>query len=312
MIYTLTLNPSLDRQYTVKEINHNEVLRADDCRTDLGGKGINVSRALKQLNIPSVVVGFVGGLIGKRLVEGLVELNIHTEFIQIADETRINTSITGSNQDDYIKVNEPGPAIQPGEMEQLVDKILKLAAPDDWWVLSGSLPGAVPVTIYADLVRDIQSIGAHVCLDSSGEPLRYGFTSNPRMMKPNLAEFSELINTPLNNKEGALSALTTLDQVSSSLFLLSMGMHGVLLKHDGIIYSAKAPSIRVANPIGAGDALLAGFLAALTGGEDLLQSLRWAVAGGSVAAGMPGTSFGSRKDLEKIIPLIQTKVLYSN
>ena len=171
MIYTVTLNPVLDRQYSVEEIIPNEVLRARDCQTDLGGKGFNVSRAMLRLGVPSVAVGFVGGLTGKQLSEGLDELGIQTDFVQIAEETRTNTSITSHNTDNYIKVNETGPAIQPQEAGQLVDKIRALAATDDWWVLSGSLPRGVPGTFYADLVRNIQRRGAQVCLDSSGVQL---------------------------------------------------------------------------------------------------------------------------------------------
>ena len=304
MIYTVTLNPAIDRQYTVEKITRNAVLRARDFRTDLGGKGFNVSRALQQLGVPSVVVGFVGGQTGERLGKGLDELGIQTEFVQIAEETRTNTSITSLNQNGYIKVNEPGPVIQTQEAAQLIDKINALAAPDDWWVLSGSLPRSIPETFYADLVRDIQSRGAQVCLDVSGEPLRLGYAANPRIIKPNLAEFCKLVNSALNTENEAFSVLKTLSQEGSQLCLLSMSMQGALLKHRDLIWSANAPRIREANPIGAGDALLAGFLAALTGGESLPEALRWGVASGSIAASLPGTNFGSIADLETMLPLI--------
>ena len=304
MIYTVTLNPAIDRQYTVEKITRNDVLRARDFRTDLGGNGFNVSRTLQQLGVQSIAVGFVGGLTGTRLVKGLDKLGIQTEFVQIAEETRTNTSITILNQNRYIKVNGPGPPIQTKEVAQLINKIKVLASPDDWWVLSGSLPRSIPETFYADLLRDIQTRGAQVCLDVSGEPLSLGYAANPCMIKPNLAEFNELVNSALNTQNEAFSAMKTLSQDSSQLCLLSMGMQGALLKHGDLIWSANAPRIREANPIGAGDALLAGFLAALTGGESLPEALRWGVASGSIAASLPGTHFGSIADHETMLPLI--------
>jgi len=309
MIYTVTLNPALDRQYTVEEISRNEVLRARDSRTDLGGKGFNVSRSLQRLRVPSVAIGFVGGLTGKRLAAGLDELGIQNELVSIAEETRTNTSITGLNQNSYIKVNEPGPVIQPQEIAQLQTKIRSLAAPGDWWVLSGNLPRGIPGTFYADLVRDIQSEDAQACLDTSGEPLRLGYAANPRLIKPNLVEFSDLVNSPKLNQDEALSASKMLPQDSNQLLLLSMGEHGALLRHGDQIWLAKAPAVAVRNPIGAGDALIAGFLAALTSGEPLPTALHWGVASGSYAASLPGTTFGSIADLEQILPLIHSEQL---
>jgi len=309
MIYTVTLNPALDRQYTVEEITRNEVLRARDCRIDLGGKGFNVSRALQRLGVPSVAIGFVGGLTGKQLAAGLDELGIQTEFVSIAEETRTNTSITSLNQNCYIKVNEPGPVIKPKEIAQLQAKIRSLATPGDWWVLSGSLPRGIPGTFYADLVRDIQSEGAQVCLDTSGEPLRQGYAANPRLIKPNLAEFSELMKSPHLNQGEAISASKMLPQESNQLLLLSMGMHGALLRHGDQMWLAKVPTVAEGNPIGAGDALIAGFLAALSGGERLPAALCWGVASGSCAASLPGTAFGSTVDLEQMLPLIHSEQL---
>src|SRR6266498_4656029 len=149
MIYTLTLNPAVDRELTVPAIEFDSVMRASEARLDFGGKGFNVSRLLKGMNEPSIAVGFLGGNAGELLQKGLQTLGIGTDFVWVSEETRTNVSIVTQSHDHYIKVNEKGPLVDESKQKELLDKINGLAKHGDWWVLAGSLPPGVGNDIYA-------------------------------------------------------------------------------------------------------------------------------------------------------------------
>jgi fructose-1-phosphate kinase PfkB-like protein len=140
MIYTLTLNPAIDRELTVEEIEYDKVLSALETRIDFGGKGFNVSRMLKSLGTSSVAVGFVGGNTGRRLQNGLHALGIDSDFVWVESETRTNISVVTQVHDHYLKVNEKGPLVDETKQDELLDKIDSIAQAGDWWVLAGSLP----------------------------------------------------------------------------------------------------------------------------------------------------------------------------
>ena len=143
MIYTLTLNPAIDRELTVEEIEYDKVLSAMEARVDLGGKGFNVSRMLMSLGTSSVAVGYVGGNTGRRLEDGLHDLGVASDFVWVESETRTNISIVTQVHDRYIKVNEKGPLVDEAKQAELLDKIDLIARAGDWWVLAGSLPPGV-------------------------------------------------------------------------------------------------------------------------------------------------------------------------
>src|SRR5512133_1604303 len=138
MIYTLTLNPAVDRELTVPAMEYDAVLRASKCQVDFGGKGFNVSRLLKGLDVPSTAVGFLGGKAGETLQAGLQSLGIGTDFVWVPEETRTNISIVTPGGGHYIKVNEQGPTVDTAKQLELLEKIEGLASSGDWWVLAGS------------------------------------------------------------------------------------------------------------------------------------------------------------------------------
>ena len=153
MIYTLTLNPAVDRELTVPVVEFDAVLRAIDARIDFGGKGFNVSRLLKGMGVASTAVGFLGGRTGEILQDGLLALGIDTDFVWVPDETRTNISIVTPSHSHYLKVNEKGPVVDPAKQEELLGKIDFLTRPGDWWVLAGSLPPGVTDDFYARIIR---------------------------------------------------------------------------------------------------------------------------------------------------------------
>lgn len=160
MIYTVTLNPAVDRELTVATLEYDTVLRATHWQVDCGGKGFNVARMLAALGLESVALAFAGGRSGELLRDGLQDLGITTDFVWVEGETRTNVSIVSQAHDHYIKVNEPGPTIAAARQAELLDKIRGLAREGDLWVLAGSLPPGVPPTIYADVIESLRACGA--------------------------------------------------------------------------------------------------------------------------------------------------------
>src|SRR6185503_4961387 len=188
MIYTLTLNPAIDRELTVPAMEFDAVLRASEARVDFGGKGFNVSRLLRGLNESSTAVGFLGGNAGELLQKGLQSLGVGTDFVWVSDETRTNVSIVSQAHDHYLKANERGPLVDETKQKELLEKIDSLAKPGDWWVLAGSLPPGVTNDIYARVIQVLNKHEARAILDTSGESLRLGCAVKPFLVELNAEE----------------------------------------------------------------------------------------------------------------------------
>ncbi len=306
MIYTVTLNPAVDRELIVPAIEYDSVLRATAWRVDCGGKGFNVSRMLCSLGTVSVAMGFAGGHNGELLRDTLEGLGIGTDFVWVAGETRTNVSITTETHDHYLKVNEPGPTISAAEQRELVQKVCLLAKPGDWWVLAGSLPPGVPVTIYRELTEAIQAAGAKVVLDTSDEALREGCAARPFLVKPNDAEVHALTGLPVGSDEEVAAAARVLQQSGVDNVVISLGKRGALLADDQQqVWWADSPSIEAKNPIGAGDSMVGGMVWGLSQGMPLPEALRWGIACGAATASMSGTAVGSRELVGALVERVQ-------
>ena len=300
MIYTLTLNPALDLELTVDSLPFNQVLRARDTRTDCGGKGFNVSRALAALGQKSTALGFVGGSTGERLEKALRKMGIRTDFVYVSEETRTNVSIVTDPSSDYLKVNQPGPTIRSAEIEALFQKIQMLAKASDYWVLSGSLPPGAAADIYAQIIQVVQANGAKAVLDTSGEPLRLGCSARPYLVKPNLLEARQLTGIEIEGRAAAFTAAEKIRSLGAAVVVISLGEQGAILDNGEVSVLAEPPTIQEHNPIGAGDALVAGLVWGLNQGKSLIEALRWAVASGAAAASLPGTGVGSLEQIEQL------------
>ena len=296
MIYTVTLNPAIDKELTVDAISADTVLRATNSRSDIGGKGFNVSRMLQVLGASSNALAFAAGQSGQQLQDGLEKLGIATDFVMVGGETRTNVSIVSSSSSQYIKVNESGPTISQTAQTQLLDKVQTLASAGDWWVLAGSLPPGVSADFYAQLVTILKKADAHVMLDASGEPLRLGCAAKPDLIKPNDTEAQQLTG----ETEPKLQAMA-LREMGPSNVIISLGKDGALASTPSGLHQVAAPVIVEQNPIGAGDSLVAGVVWGLTQPDATFESaLRWGIACGASAASQPGTGMGDRSQIEAL------------
>ena len=300
-IYTLTLNPGLDRTLTVPSLHENVVLRATTSRLDWGGKGFNVSRALHALSTPSTALGMVGGFTGQMLTQGLAELGIATDFVQIAGETRTNTVIEEARSGRYIKVNEPGPTVDAHALDQMRARIRAHGNAASFWALCGSLPPGVPPTFYAELIRLIQSHGSMACLDTSGAALRYGVEAAPFLVKPNAEEATELTGIEITDVSAARRAATYFFDQGVTLVVITLGADGLFFAARDYSIHLRPPTVAAGTQVGLGDATLAGLLHALFHAYPLPEVARWALAAGTAAAMTPGVGVGTLDDVRKLV-----------
>ena len=309
MIYTLTLNPAIDRELTVEEIEYNKVLSAMEARVDLGGKGFNVSRMLMSLGTPSVAVGYVGGNTGRRLQNGLHALGIDSDFVWVESETRTNISIVTQVHDRYIKVNEKGPLVDEAKQAELLDKIDSIARAGDWWVLAGSLPPGVDETFYARIIKVLADRQAIAILDTTGEALRLGCLEKPFLIKPNGEEIQALTGLPVDTPAQVATAATELRKMGAQNVVISLGKSGALLQTAEATWMVHPPVVKEKNPIGAGDAMVGGLVWALAQDIPLQEALSWGVASGAAAASLSGTDVGSLELITELRSQVRIEAL---
>ena len=301
MIFTVTLNPALDKEYTVTNLKMDEVLRASPIKIDYGGKGFNVSRMLASLGTENIALGFLGGAIGELLHAGLSSIGIETDCVWISSETRTNISIVSNSDAHYIKVNEPGPTISQDEVSNLMKKIESLIRPGDWWVLAGSLPMGVHPGIYRQLITIINAGGAKTILDASGQPLMMGCQAKPFLVKPNIYEAANLTSMPANTPEQVLEIASSIHGMGVENVIISSGRKKSLLSDGEGRWFGSPPPIDEINSIGAGDAMVAGIVWRLEKGDSIENAFPWGIACGAAAASQPGTGMASRSQIEQLV-----------
>lgn len=309
MIHTVTLNPAVDRELMVSDIQFDTVLRATSCQVDFGGKGFNVSRMLLSLGAQSCALGFVGGKSGEFLEEGLNALGIQTDFVRIKEETRTNISIVTPEHNRYLKVNERGPEIPPGSQKEFLTRIQNQAKSGDWWILAGSLPPGVSETIYSEMIKILKYRGAHTILDTSGEALKHGCQAGAFLVKPNGYEAEILSGVAVENSRSAVQAANRILETGVSNVIISLGKDGAVLSNDQGNWLAHSPRIEESNPIGAGDSLVGGVVWALSSGHALKEALCWGVACGAASASQVGTKVGSRALVEDLFNLVEIEAV---
>jgi 1-phosphofructokinase family hexose kinase len=286
VIVTVTLNAALDRTVTVPNFQRGQRHRASQGLTLAGGKGINIARALKRLGVPVVATGLAGGRTGTRIVEELTAEAILNDFVRIVDESRTTTAVVDPTSGSYTEIVEWGPHVEPDELEMLMEKLRYLANGADAVVFAGSLPRGVADSFYAEAIRDLKRRSVQSVLDSEGEPLRLATEAEPFLVSPNQREAEGLAGQEFSDDEDFIMALDVIAE---------LGAQNVLITHEsGCVgrfreerkvrrFRALAPRLEALAAVGAGDTLLAGFMAARVEGRTTEEALRAAVAAGAVS-----------------------------
>jgi 1-phosphofructokinase family hexose kinase len=304
MIFTVTLNPSLDRTLSVPELHPGEIHRARFVREDLGGKGVNVSRSLRGLGIPSRILGFAGGKSGEVLRAGLLAEGFDVAFVDTGAEIRHNITLFDEASNLYTKINELGPEIEAKSVAVLENLVGESVQPGDLWAFCGSLPPGPPLDLYARLIERVQKKKGRAFLDASGTALRFGVTARPFALKVNTEEASELLGVDMEGDLEVSCVASELLDGTTRLVMLTRGAHGLVLATESERLVAIPPQVEARSPVGAGDAALAGLLWAAYEQCDPVTTARRAVACGTAAAMQEGTGVGEasliRELLEKI------------
>jgi tagatose 6-phosphate kinase len=286
MIVTVTLNAALDRTLTVPNFQRGQRHRASGGLTLAGGKGINVARALKRLDVPVVATGFVGGLTGTRIVEQLTGEAILNDFVRIADESRTSTAVVDPTASSYTEINEWGPHVEPEELEMLREKLRYLATAADVVIFAGSLPRGVEDDFYGDLIRELNKRGIETVLDTEGEPLRMGTAAEPFLVSPNQREAESLVGQEFHEDPDFIQALDDIAELGARNVLITQesGCFALLREEREVKrLRAVAPEVDPVSTVGSGDVLLSAFLAARYAGKPIDEALRSAVGAGAAA-----------------------------
>ena len=282
MIYTVTFNPALDYIVRVAQLNIGEVNRAAYGEIMAGGKGVNVSLVLKNLGHESTALGFAAGFTGEKLVQDLKDKGCRTDFIFLDQGmTRINVKIKGQEE---TEINGEGPEITPVAIRTLMMRLERLRE-GDILVLSGSVPKTLPEDMYEKVIVRQQGKKVKVVVDATKNLLKETLEYHPFLVKPNHHELGELFGVTISNPEEALSYAEKLQQMGAVNVLVSMAGDGaILLDKYGNRHMSPAPEGRLINSVGAGDSMVAGFLAGYLETKDYEQAFQMGIAAGSASA----------------------------
>ncbi len=307
MIYTVTLNPALDRTLHVDRLTKHDSNRIQREARYAGGKGIDVSRALAGMGIPTVAMGFVGGFDGKEFEGRLLNEGVACDFTRIAGEIRTNVIIHDDSTGDELALLAPGPEVQPVELMDFIGS-LERVGDMEFLVASGSLPGGLTPAVYRRIIRIGNDKGVRTLLDTSGKALRDGIQAHPAFIKPNRRELIELAGEELKDIPSIVRFCRTLHRQVATV-LVSLGPDGMVLVDSRHALHARPPGVEVKSTIGAGDCAVAGFVSSLLNGENPTDCLRRAVAAGTAAILSSGTGLCRCEDIDQLLPQIPVETI---
>ena len=297
MIYTVTLNPSLDYFVTVDDFTLGKTNRTKSEQMLPGGKGLNVSMVLKNLGVDSTALGFTAGFVGREIVSCIEEMGIRAKLIMLEEgNSRINVKIKNI---EGTEINGQGPAIPESELERL-KVIVKGMNAGDYLVLAGSIPGSVPDSIYRELMTLAVEQGAQVIVDAAGAALKQVLPYKPFLVKPNNHELGSLFGVSLEERKAVIPYAKQLQQAGARNVLVSLaGKGAVLAAENGRIFEMDAPKGTLKNAVGAGDSMVAGFLTGWLEKQSYEHAFKMGVCTGSASAF--SENFAARDEVEMLM-----------
>lgn len=309
MIYTVTLNPALDKTVTVPGFTLDEVNRVSGLREDPGGKGINVSKVITKLGGSSRALALLGGTTGAKIEALLGNEGIDVWKFEAHGETRTNLKVVdpvlGTNTD----INEPGPQTRPEKLDRALDELVGVLTEDDIVVLSGSLPAGAPVSTYEKWVGSCTKAGARVFLDADGDPLAHGLKALPYLAKPNDAELSRLCGSSLADVASVAQEARRLVENGVGMVVVSMGGAGAVIATPERTIQARSPKVRVGSTVGAGDSVVAAFAYACEQGLSLDETACLAMATGAANVMQSGTQAAERSQVDALLDKVELQDL---
>ncbi|SER88477.1 1-phosphofructokinase [Lachnobacterium bovis] len=282
MIYTVTFNPSLDYIVSVDNFKAGEVNRTTDEIIFPGGKGINVSIVLKNLGFDNTALGFMAGFTGDEISRLLEEKGVKTDFIHVEKGlSRINVKMRSNEESE---INGRGPEILQSDIDKLYKQLDKLQE-GDTLVLAGSIPSVMPESMYMDIMKYLQDKKIDIAVDATRDLLVNVLPYKPFVIKPNNHELGEIFNVKIETKDDVVKYAKKLQEKGARNVLVSMAGDGaVLVTEDGNEFRAEAPKGDLKNSVGAGDSMVAGFIAGYLTKKDYFEAFKMGVCTGSASA----------------------------
>ena len=280
MIYTVTLNPAIDYIIRTNNAVLGELNRLESDEKLPGGKGINVSRVLQRFQESSITLGFIGGFSGNFIKSWLEKEHVQTNFITVEEDTRINVKLKAETETEF---NAKGPEITTSKAQELLNQMTHLKK-KDIVILSGNKQSSLPEDYYEKLIHSIQKAEAQFVIDTTGKELLKALPYNPLLVKPNHHELADPYQVSFTNKEDMIPYGKKLIEEGAKNAIISMGGDGALFFTGNRVYHATVPKGKVVNSVGAGDSMIAGFIATLVQTDELVNAFKTGVATGSATA----------------------------
>jgi 1-phosphofructokinase len=301
MIYTVTLNPAVDKTVEINDFSAGKVNRVSSVRLDAGGKGINVSKVIASLGGRSIAMGLLGGSSGSFIKDYLDSRGIDNDFIFIDGETRTNLKITDSLRGTNTDINEPGPAVSSNELDMLLQRLLERVRKDSIVIFSGSVPDKADKTIYARWIEAVKKKGAVTVLDADRELLKNGIKAVPYLVKPNIYELGQLFDTVIEDVvQAERYARKLVGDVGIKLAVVSMGEKGALFVDKARSLLAHGIKVEVKSTVGAGDALVAALAYSIDTGAGFEEAARLAAACSAANVTTSGTQAADRSLIDEL------------
>lgn len=301
MIYTLTLNPSIDYLVNVNDFTIGTVNRGDSDNKFPGGKGINVSRVLKNSNVDSICLGFIGGFTGEFIDNFLKTTGVKTDFIKVSGDSRINVKIKSSQE---TELNGAGPKISSENLKELFNKLNALN-PEDILVLAGSIQKSLPDDLYLKIQKLLNEKGVKIIVDTSGPALLEAIKNKPFLIKPNNHEIEEIFKVKIFSENDLITYGKKLMTMGAQNIIISLAGDGAILLTDNKVFKGNAPKGIVKNSVGAGDSLVAGFLSEYIKNKNILDAFKVGIATGSASAF--STDLCTRDEVQNLLSEITIK-----
>ena len=282
MIYTLTFNPALDYIITVDNLNLGLVNRTSSEEIYAGGKGINVSIVLNNLGVKNKALGFIAGFTGDEIENRVKEFGCDTDFIKLENGlSRINVKIKSNEESE---INGQGPGITDLNLQKLFDKLENLKS-EDILVLAGSIPSSLPKNIYENILKRLDGRNIKFIVDATGDLLKNVLKYKPFLIKPNHHELSDLFNVEISSDAEIIFYAKKLKEMGARNVLISMASNGaIFISENGDVLKSDVPKGKLINSVGAGDSMVAGFIAGYTKNNDLEEAFKLSIATGSASA----------------------------
>ncbi|EOD3706856.1 TPA: 1-phosphofructokinase [Staphylococcus aureus] len=303
MIYTVTFNPSIDYVIFTNDFKIDGLNRATATYKFAGGKGINVSRVLKTLDVESTALGFAGGFPGKFIADTLNNSAIQSNFIEVDEDTRINVKLKTGQE---TEINAPGPHITSAQFEQLLQQI-KNTTSEDIVIVAGSVPSSIPSDAYAQIAQITAQTGAKLVVDAEKELAESVLSYHPLFIKPNKDELEVMFNTTVNSDEDVIKYGRLLVDKGAQSVIVSLGGDGAIYVDKEISIKAVNPQGKVVNTVGSGDSTVAGMVAGIASGLTIEKAFQQAVACGTATAF--DEDLATRDAIEKIKSQVTISVL---